>query len=191
MRGVHPWTAMPTEKIGSLCSVRTLEQVITMRSDVAVLITRAEGKGAAFRVREGQVEIRGLERLPQELVDELRTHKGDVLEHLSEEKRQEMDPQTSHLLAWASELAEQALVLPEPVTYVEAPKRTVSTTRVSWYAAHYLRTVSYARLQQEIGGWGHWTPEWWREREEEALGALAVLREALEQQETAKGGHDA
>ena len=92
-------------------------------------------------------------------------------------------PTTVDLLPWASELAEQDLVLPERVSFVEAPKRTVTTERVSWYAVHYLKTISCARIQQQTGGWGLWTPEWWREREQEALGSLAALRKALEKHE--------
>lgn len=86
---------------------------------------------------------------------------------------------TAHLLAWASELAGQEIVLPEEVRFVEAPLRTVATRRVSWYATQYLRTIASARLSQDTGGWGKWTSEWWRERQEEALGALASLKEAL------------
>lgn len=97
------------------------------------------------------------------------------------------DLERQALLAWASELAEQELELDTPVEYVEAPLRRVSTTRVSCYAAHYLKTIVAARLYQEHPHlcWGRWTPKWWREREKEALGALAALRAALEEQ----GGH--
>ncbi|MBI4337353.1 MAG: hypothetical protein HY683_05945 [Chloroflexi bacterium] len=89
------------------------------------------------------------------------------------------------LLAWASELAERDLVLSLPISYVEAPLRTVTTTRVSWYAAHYLKTIASARLYREYPKlcWGQWTPPWWQGREEDALGALAALREALSDQD--------
>ena len=46
-------------------------------------------------------------------------------------------PDTEHLLAWASEIAQQDLVLPMPVGYLEAPLRTVTTHRVSYYANLY------------------------------------------------------
>ena len=88
-------------------------------------------------------------------------------------------PASLDITAWAAELSEQGIVLSMPVEYVEAPLRTVTTERVSWYAAHYLRTITFARSQQEWGSWGVWTPEWWREREQEALGTLKSLREAL------------
>jgi hypothetical protein len=84
------------------------------------------------------------------------------------------------LLAWASELAEQEAVLPGPISYIEAPRRTVTTQEVSRHAAQYLRTIARARLQQETGGWGRWTPEWWAGVEEEAMGALTALRSALD-----------
>ena len=88
--------------------------------------------------------------------------------------------QLRSLLAWASELAEQDVVLPEPISYIEAPRRTVTTEEVSRYAARYLWTIGYSRLQQETGGWGRWTPEWWTGVEDEAVGALAGLRSALD-----------
>ncbi len=91
------------------------------------------------------------------------------------------DLERQSLLGWASELAEQELVLTQAVCYVEAPLRTVTTYRVSWYAAHYLKTISTARLQQKIGGWKPWTPKWWAEREAEALQALHSIRAAMEE----------
>ena len=94
------------------------------------------------------------------------------------------------LLAWAAQLAEQDVVLTSTVSYVEAPMRTITTERVSWYATHYLRTIAHARLQQQTGGWRPWTPEWWREREEEALGALAALRVALGERMRAEENRD-
>jgi len=93
----------------------------------------------------------------------------------------EMEQQA--LLAWASELAEQDLVLEKPVSFVEAPRRTLTTERVSEKAARYLRVISYACLQQRTRGMGRFKPPWWKEREEEALGALSALREAMEGQQ--------
>jgi len=92
-------------------------------------------------------------------------------------------PTTPDLLAWASELAEQNLVLEKPVSFVEAPLRTLTTKHVSEKVTHYLRVISYARLQQRTGGMGRFKPPWWKEREEEALGALSALREAMEGQQ--------
>ena len=96
-------------------------------------------------------------------------------------------PTIPDLLAWASELGEQNLVLPARVTYVEAPLRTITTERVSWYATLHLRTISHARLNQRNGGWGQFTPKWWKEQEEQALGALIALREAIQREESAVG----
>ncbi len=94
------------------------------------------------------------------------------------------------LLAWASELAEKDLVLSSPVTYIEAPLRKVTTKRISWYAAHYLKTIAAAWFYRQYPHlcWGQWTPEWWHEREEEALGALAALCRVLEESQRAEGG---
>ncbi len=86
----------------------------------------------------------------------------------------------SGLFAWASHLSEQELVLANPVSYAEGELLTVTTVRISFYAAQYLGTISYARLQQETGGWGMFKREWWSARERQALGALANLRQALE-----------
>ena len=85
------------------------------------------------------------------------------------------------LLAWAAEVAEEGTELQWEVSYVEAPLRKVTTDRVSWYAGHYLTTIAQARLSQATSGWGRWTPQWWKEREDEALGALRALRGALEE----------
>ena len=120
--------------------------------------------------------------VPPGLVAALRDHKTEILAHLGRQtKAPPDDSDTARLLAWASEFSEQELVLASPVSYVEAPRRTVTTGRVSSYAAHYLRTMLLARLHQRTGGWGHWTPEWWREREADALSALAALREAVQE----------
>ena len=83
------------------------------------------------------------------------------------------------LLAWASELADRDLELPQSITYGEASFREVITTRVSYYAAHYLWMITYARLQQRAGGWGGFTSKWWNKCEEQAFCALSALRNAM------------
>jgi hypothetical protein len=93
------------------------------------------------------------------------------------------------LLSWASDLAQKNLVLPEPITFTEAPLRPVTTGRVSYYAGHYWETISSARFQQELEGWGQWTPQWWKDREAEALFALTQLREALIDRQARGQGH--
>jgi hypothetical protein len=70
-----------------------------------------------------------------------------------------------------------------PIKYTEVPLRTVTTGRVSFYASQYLKTVSYARMSQRTGGWGTWTPGWWKKREDEAFGALRRLRDAMKTRE--------
>lgn len=100
-------------------------------------------------------------------------------EHLATLERQA-------LLAWACDLAELDMVLPDCITFIEAPQRPVTTGRVSWYAREYLRTISFARLQQQSGGVGQWTTEWWKKRQGEAVGALEALRQALCQRRIAK-----
>ena len=86
-----------------------------------------------------------------------------------------------HLLAWAVELSEQEITLPSAVSYVEAPLRTVTTDRISWYAGQYLRTISFSHLGQNLSGsWEPWTATWWRGIESEALAAMSALREAVE-----------
>ncbi len=86
-----------------------------------------------------------------------------------------------HLMAWAAELSEQGITLPNTVSYAEAPLRTVTTDRISWYAGHYLRTLSLSHLGQQAGrGWEPWTAAWWRGIESEALAALSTLREVVE-----------
>lgn len=131
---------------------------MTMRNDIAVLITRAEARGVVLRVREGQVEARGLECLPQQLADELRVHKADVLRHLFNQENWAASEGTTRLLAWAAELAEHDLELSSPVTYEECSTQTVTTGRASWYAAHYLTIIFNARLQQETESCGRMTP---------------------------------
>ena len=61
---------------------------------------------------------------------------------------------------------------------------TVNTNVVCFQCGHYLTTIAQARLSVATGGWGRWTPQWWKEREDEALGALRALRGALEEQES-------
>ena len=151
--------------------------VILMRDDVAVLISRAERRGAAFRVREGQVEVCGLDRLPEELIDELQGQKAKVLRHLSHSERLATSKGHAHLFSWATELAEMDMVLFDPVRYTEAPERIVTTRQASWYAAHYLNLISDSRIQ--LTRRDCWTPEYWRDRQEEAMGALEALRGAM------------
>lgn len=150
-----------------------------MKDDVAVLITRAETKGVAFRLTDGNVEVFGIEDLPSDLLEELRSQKNAIAQHLSEQKRLVNDSDVDALFAWASALAEKETTLNEAICYIEAPQRTINTVRVSWYAVHYLRIISSAHIENAVGGWGMFTAEWWSEREQEAISALTALKEAM------------
>jgi hypothetical protein len=150
--------------------------------DALELISQAQSLGTRIW-RDGEhLELDAPADFPEELVELLRSHKAAVLQSLAGDGWQPSVCDIPQLLAWASELAEQEVVLPEPVTYVEAPLRTISTPRVSYYAALYLREISYARLQQRTGGWGCFTSEWFKEQERGAIEALAALREAIQTQ---------
>ena len=83
------------------------------------------------------------------------------------------------LLSWATELAEQEVVLPKPLTYLEASLRTITTERVSHYAAVYLRAISLAYSNKRTGGWGSLTQDWWQRQEKETIQALLALRRAM------------
>ena len=151
-----------------------------MSNDVALLIARAQTKGAALRVREGQLEVLGLSCLPDRLCTELRRQKADVISHIQNRADGALSDDTSRLLAWATELADSDLTLSESMTFEEARSRTMTTYHPSWCAGNYLTAVAYAEVQQ------HWPPhqglppEWWKQRGEEAIAALAGLKVALE-----------
>ena len=76
--------------------------------------------------------------------------------------------------------------LANPITYIEAPMRTITSIRASWYASSYLRSVALAQGYQISGSWNPWTTAWWKEREMEALRALSSLRDALQVRENEK-----
>ena len=84
------------------------------------------------------------------------------------------------LLAWASELAEQDLILATSICFAEEPLRPIAITEVSRYAVTNLRFIANAGLEKQLGGWDIWKSDWWTEREHAALGSLAALRIALE-----------
>jgi hypothetical protein len=150
--------------------------------DALELINQAQSLGARIW-RDGEhLELDAPADFPEELVELLRCHKAAVLQALAGKGRKHSVYEIPRLLAWASELAEQELVLPRPVTYVETPLRTITTPRVSYYAALYLREISYTRLQQRTGGWGRFTTERFKEQDRGAIQALAALREAIQTQ---------
>jgi hypothetical protein len=162
--------------------------------DVETILQQARDLGITLRLAGGQIQYGPKFLATDDFVQTLRQYKAEVLEYLREEDvaRIKVDlsalgikaddphiPTAIDLVAWAMELAEQNLVLAEVVSYVEAPLRTITTEKVSRYAAIYLRTISYARLSQRTGGWGQFTREWWQGQEQQTLGALGALREAM------------
>ena len=95
------------------------------------------------------------------------------------------DLERQEILAWASEVCEQGLVLPEGVAFVEEPLCTVTVTKVSQYVGDRLRFIIHAHFQQRTGGMGRWLPSWWKEREEASIGFLISIRSAM----TGRGEH--
>jgi hypothetical protein len=75
------------------------------------------------------------------------------------------------------------MVLPNPLTYIEAPLRAITTGRVSHYAAVYLKTISLAHSNKRTGSRRSFTQDWWRRQEQEAIQALLALRRAMQGQE--------
>jgi hypothetical protein len=142
------------------------------------IVERARVLGVKLSVAGDRIRYAPKSRTPADLVEALRKNKCDLLLYLRK-KPEDTTYENRNLLAWASYLAEQDLMFTEPVSYVEAPLRTVTTSRVSWYAARYLASITYARLQQQNGGWGIFTSRWWQDRENEALNALCNLRKVL------------
>ena len=151
-----------------------------MSLDAASIVREVEERGIRLSVVDDKIRYSPKSQTPEELLDALKAHKVEVLAYLSGRSVDPSSDDTAALLAWASELADRELVLCRPLEYVEAPLRKVRTERVSWYATHYLKTIGFARMNQETGGWGTWPPDWWKDRENDALEALRGLRRALE-----------
>jgi hypothetical protein len=151
------------------------------------ILRRARELGIRLEVAGDHIRYAPKSLAPADFVASLREHKPEVLRYLSNLADTQGPEHISALLSWASELAEKDIKLNSPIGFVETSLRVITTTRVSHYATEYLKTISRARLEQPSGGWGIFTPQWWKEREEEALGALASLRQAMAEAE-AEGG---
>lgn len=163
--------------------------------EIPALLDTLKTHGITVTVKGDRLKLVPGSGVPLELAEVVRAHKTEMLEYLRESEAQiqvglsdlglKVDqphlPTAPDLLAWASELAEQDLTLPETISYEETRPRPVKTNRVSHYAAVYLREIAYARMMQSTGGWGSFTPEWSQKQIDIALGALRALREALEQ----------
>jgi hypothetical protein len=154
-----------------------------MSMTAEAILRRALELGIRLEVAGDRIRYAPKSIAPEDFVASLREHKPEILRYLSGNRQRSDLEGEPGLLAWAAQLAEENTVLDRPVEFVEAPLRVITTTRVSHYAAQYLKTISRARLEQPAGGWGIFTPQWWREREEEALGALASLRQAMAEAE--------
>jgi len=89
------------------------------------------------------------------------------------------DLERQQLLSWASELAETDKTLARPIRYLETSLTPITTTQVSQSIRRYLKTVASAEIQRATGGQGRFTPEWWDEQANQALGALKALRSAM------------
>ncbi len=151
-----------------------------MSLDAASIVREVEERGIRLSVVDGKIRYSPKSQTPEELLDALKARKDQVLAYLSGRRVIPSSNETASLLAWASELADRELVLCRPLKYIEAPLRKIRTERVSWYARHYLKTIGFARINQETSGWGNWTPDWWKGRENDALEALRALRRALD-----------
>ncbi len=148
------------------------------------VVQQARELGITLSIAGDRIRYAPKSQAPEDFIAALREHKLEIIDYLSRGPAELEPGDHSSLLGWASEQAEQLADLSLPVTYIEAPRRTVTTTRVSWYATRYLQVIIYARQQRQRGGWGQWAPDWWKEREDEALAALAALKTALEKTET-------
>src|ERR671918_2279885 len=119
------------------------------------IVERARALGVTLSVEGNRILYSPKSQTPPELVETLREYKHDLLVYLSHQPdrpipcctqntQNPQKPETEasprerggddmdHLLAWASELAEKGMVLPEPVTFIEALLRPISTVRVSY-----------------------------------------------------------
>jgi hypothetical protein len=145
----------------------------------AEMIHTLESLGISVQAEGSKLLLEPGSLVPADLIPQIRLYKSEILELLA--APDPSDDAAARLIAWARELAEQCMVLSQPVTFVETPLRTITTVRVSHHASVHLRTLAMARTNQVTGGWGRFTREWWQGQEKAALHALAALREAMEQ----------
>ncbi|MFQ6028195.1 MAG: hypothetical protein ACE5Q6_11940 [Dehalococcoidia bacterium] len=140
----------------------------------------AQGDRLIYRGPRGQ--------LSEDLLIDLKRYKVELLILLdpSNDRESDINPIDPGLLAWASQLAEQGLLLDQAVTFVEEPLRTLSITDVSSYVNRQLKYFYRARFERQTGGRPGFPPEWWQEREAAAIGGLIALRGALEQRNSCK-----
>ncbi|MDA1129634.1 MAG: hypothetical protein O2913_13210 [Chloroflexi bacterium] len=141
------------------------------------VLVEAERRGVKVQPRGERLIYRGSRSaLSPEFMESLRYLKQEILSILWE--RQSV---TEKLLAWASMVSEDEVILQDPVRFHETPLRPVAVTEISQYALRQLKLISRSRIEQDTGGMGRFGLDWWRLQEEEALSALASLKEAMEQ----------
>ena len=150
--------------------------------DAVAVISECASRGLTLQPDGDALVVRPSALLDDELRAAIRTNKVEVLTRLREKQ--------CTLLVWAKDIALEGLTLPTPITFKESPPVSVTTDRVSFYAAKYLTTIVTARTAQETGGWGQFAATWHRGCEREALAALQALRDAIDTAEEVPGGHD-
>ncbi len=134
--------------------------------------------GVSVRTDGNNIIVNPASLVPPELKTEIRECKGAILA-LLELPLPSCDDATVTLLAWAAHAAEVGLTLLEPVRFLETPLRPYTTAEVGRYCREQLTAIAMARSNRVTGGWGRFTPEWWSEREVQALEALKALRTAI------------
>jgi hypothetical protein len=151
--------------------------------DAADILQRLQDLGVGVRAEGGNIIVNPASRVPPELKPCIRQQKAAILELLAGPAPSPSDadgPDPAGLLAWAARAAEDGLVTPQPVQFLETPVRPYTTTEVGQYCREKLRFLALARSNLVTGGWGRFTPEWWREMEAEALQSLSALKAAID-----------
>jgi hypothetical protein len=155
------------------------------------VLRQARARGATFQVMgSGRIKVQAPSALPDELMEGLRHNKAAVLALLGGEAPNQAEPEApTEMLAWAAQAAESGLILPHPVHFLETQLRPYTTTQVGRYCREKLRYLALARSNRVTGGWGRFTPEWWRDVEAEALQALTALKAAIDEAGVLRRGH--
>jgi hypothetical protein len=135
--------------------------------------------GVSVNARGNKLVLEPGSKVPPDLVRDIRQHKQEILEMLAEPSPP--DDSTAFLLAWATKAAQEGLVIPESIQFLETPLRPYTTAQVGRYCREQLRYLALARSNRVTGGWGRFTPEWWQEMETAALQALSALKTAVDQ----------
>jgi hypothetical protein len=154
--------------------------------DAADILQRLQDLGVGVRAEAGNIIVNPASRVPLDLKPWIRQQKAALLELLAgpAPSLSEADgPDLAELLSWAAQAAEEGLVSPQPVHFLETPLRPYTTAQVGRYCREKLRFLAVARSHRVTGSWGRFTPEWWREMQAEALQALCALKAAIDQTE--------